>query len=282
MSRIRLLVAYDGAPFRGFAVNRDVRTVAGDLSAAIQRVLGHEVVLTCAGRTDAGVHAWGQVVTFDVDAPVDLVRLQRSVNGLCAPSIVIRAADEMPPGFDARFSATTRVYRYTVLNRPVPDPFLDATSWHVTAPLRLRSMRAASDPLIGTHDFTSFCRRREVTDPDTGERVEATLVRRLVRAEWDEVGDGVLRFEIEASSFCHQMVRSVVGMVIDVGRGHRTVADVTMALAARDRQAAGQIAPPHGLCLWMVRYPDQDPRPGAARRGVAALMLRPSGRAALS
>jgi len=257
MSRVRLLVAYDGSPFRGFAANRGVRTVAGDLSAAIQRVLGREVALTCAGRTDAGVHAWGQVVTFDADAPVDLARLQQSVNGLCAPSIVIRAADEVLPGFDARFSATARVYRYTVLNRPVPDPFLHATSWHVTDPLRLRSLQAASDPLIGTHDFTSFCRRREVTDPQTGERVEATLVRRLVRAEWNEVGDGLLRFEIEASSFCHQMVRSVVGTLVDVGRGRRTVADVTTALAARDRHAAGQIAPPQGLCLWGVRYPDQ-------------------------
>jgi tRNA pseudouridine38-40 synthase len=117
-------------------------------------------------------------------------------------------------------------------------------------------MRAATDPLIGTHDFASFCRRREVTDPDTGERAEASLVRELIRAEWDEVDDGLLRFEIEASSFCHQMVRSVAGMVVDVGRGRRTVADVTTALAARDRHAAGQIAPPHGLCLWRVRYPD--------------------------
>lgn len=255
MSRIRLLVAYDGSPFRGFAVNRDVRTVEGDLSAAIQRIIGCEVTLTCAGRTDAGVHAWGQVVTFDVDGPVDPARLRQSVNGLCAPSIVVREVDEAPEGFDARFSATSRVYRYTILNRSTPDPFLHGTSWHVVEPLELRSMRAAGDPLIGEHDFSSFCRRREVTDPATGQRTDATLVRRLIRAEWDEPADGLLRFEIEASSFCHQMVRSVVGMLVDVGRGRRTAADVTAALAARDRGAAGQIAPPHGLCLWRVRYP---------------------------
>lgn len=254
MSRIRLLVAYDGAPFRGFAANRDVRTVAGDLSAAIGQVLGAEVSLTCAGRTDAGVHAWGQVVTFDVDGAVDPSRLQQSVNGLCAPSIVVRQAAEAPEEFDARHSATARVYRYTILNRSTPDPFLHGTSWHVAGPLELRSMRAASDPFIGEHDFSSFCRRREVTDPATGRRTDATLVRRVIRAEWNEPGDGLLRFEIEASSFCHQMVRSIVGMLVDVGRGRRTAADVTVALAARNREAAAQIAPPHGLCLWEVRY----------------------------
>ena len=254
MSRIRLLVAYDGAPFRGFAANRDVRTVEGDLSAAIERVLGSPVSLTCAGRTDAGVHAWGQVVTFDVDEPIDPARLQQSINGLCSPAIVVRDTRRAPDGFDARFSATARVYRYTVLNRSTPDPFLHATSWHVAQPLELRSMRAAGDPLLGEHDFSSFCRRREVTDPVTGRRSDATLVRRLIRAEWDDLGDGLLRFEIEAGSFCHQMVRSVVGLLVDVGRGRRTVADVPVALAARDRHAAGQIAPPHGLCLWKVRY----------------------------
>ena len=272
MSRIRLLVAYDGGPFRGFAANRDVRTVAGDLSNAIERVLGVPVVLTGAGRTDAGVHAWGQVVTFDVDRSVDPDRLQRSINGLCAPSIVVRRAEEAPEGFDARFSATSRIYRYTILNRSTPDPFLHATSWHVAEPLEVRSMRGAGDPLIGEHDFSSFCRRREVTDPATGRRTDATLVRRVLRAEWTEAGDGLLRFEIEASSFCHQMVRSVVGMLVDVGRGRRTAADVTVALAARDRQAAGQVAPPQGLCLWQVRYDGDGPAVGmASAPGVAVV-----------
>jgi tRNA pseudouridine38-40 synthase len=280
MSRIRLLVAYDGAPFRGFAPNRDVRTVAGDLAAAIERVVGCEVTLTGAGRTDAGVHAWGQVVTFEVDAPVDTARLQQAINGLCAPSIVVRNADRAPEGFDARFSATSRVYRYTILNRSTPDPFLYTTSWHLTEPLELRSMRAASDPLIGEHDFSSFCRRRVVTDPTTGQRTEATLVRRVIRTEWTELGDGLLRFEIEAGSFCHQMVRSVVGMLVDVGRGRRTAADVTVALAARDRQAAGQIAPPHGLCLWQVHYGEQVAGPGDGRASAPDVAVVP--RSALS
>ncbi len=256
MTRVRLLVAYDGSPFRGFAANPGVRTVAGDLTAAIDRVLGTEVALAAAGRTDAGVHAWGQVVTFDVDAIVDLDRLQRSVNRLCAPSIVVRSAASAPDGFDARFSALSRVYRYTIVNRSVPDPFLHHTAWHVADPLEIRSMRAAGDPLIGEHDFSSFCRRREVTDPETGERIEASLVRRVIRTSWTEMGEGVLRFEIEATAFCHQMVRSIVGLLVDVGRGRRRVADVTLAVAAGDRGATGQIAPSHGLCLWAVRYPE--------------------------
>src|SRR5689334_14605870 len=116
MTRIRLLVAYDGTDFRGFAANPGVVTVGGALRDALERVLGSTVTLTAAGRTDAGVHARGQVVTFDGPDDVDLDRLRRSVNGLCAPSIVVRAAEPAPPGFDARFSAEWRRYRYTVLN----------------------------------------------------------------------------------------------------------------------------------------------------------------------
>jgi tRNA pseudouridine38-40 synthase len=157
--RMRMTVAYDGTGYRGFAVNRGVRTVAGDLSDAMAKVLGHEVALTCAGRTDAGVHAWGQVVSFDtVEAP-DTVALQRSLNKMLAPSVVVRAVDVGPPGFDARRWATGRRYRYTVLNRSLPDPFLATTTWHVAEPLDLRSMTLACDALIGEHDWSSFCRR---------------------------------------------------------------------------------------------------------------------------
>ena len=125
--RVRLLVAYDGKPFRGFAAQRDgVRTVGGDLKTALAKVLGHPVEITCAGRTDAGVHAWGQVVTFDAagtPADVDLCGLQRSLNKMLAPAVAVREATVAPPDFDARHSATWRSYRYSVLNRVVPDPF---------------------------------------------------------------------------------------------------------------------------------------------------------------
>jgi tRNA pseudouridine38-40 synthase len=245
--RVRLVVAYDGGAFHGFAENAGVATVAGSLREAIERVLGVPVELVGAGRTDTGVHAWGQVVSFDAPEGADLGRLMRSTNGLCGPAIVVRAAEVAPASFDARFSAKWRLYRYTVLNRPVPDPFLAATSWHVTTPLDITGMRLGCDPLVGEHDFTSFCRARKTDAP-------VSLTRRVLEAAWTDAGDGVLRFEIRATAFCHQMVRSIVGLLVDVGRGRRHAGDVLATIRARDRAVAGQPAPPHGLCLWEVGY----------------------------
>jgi tRNA pseudouridine38-40 synthase len=250
--RVRLTVAYDGRGYRGFAPNRDVATVGGTLTEALERVLGTPIELTCAGRTDAGVHAWGQVVSFDAPAEgLDVHDLARSVTRLCGGSIVVREAEVVAPDFDARFSATARVYRYTVLNRPVPDPFLAFTAWHVEVPLDLPLLRLASDPLIGTHDFSAFCRAPK---PRAGEP-RASLVRRVIDARWDDLGDGVLRFQIEANAFCHQMVRSVVGTIVESGAGRRTPGEMAGILRGGERQAAGQLAPPHGLCLWSVTYP---------------------------
>ncbi len=251
VQRVRLLVAYDGAPFRGFAESVGVASVAGTLRAAIERVLRCEVTLTGAGRTDAGVHAWGQVVTFDAPTDgLDLARLQRSINRLCAPSIVVRAAEPAAAAFDARFSAQWRHYRYTVLNRPQPDPFLSSTSWHVEEPLDLHRLALACDPLIGEHDFSSFCRRPRLA---LG-KPPASLVRRVVSAGWHDGGDGVLRFEIRANAFCHQMVRSITGLLVEIGRGRRHAGEVLGILHAGDRALAGPMAPPHGLCLWEVGY----------------------------
>ena len=259
--RVRLVVAYDGSLFHGFALQPGQTTVAGALKAAIDRALRADVTLVGAGRTDSGVHAWGQVVTFDTEEErFDVVKLQRSLNGALAPAIVVRAVDVVEPGFDARRSALSRRYRYTILNRETPDPFLAATTWHVPPPLALGALRLSCDPIIGEHDFSSFCRvpRRE---PD------ACLVRRVDDACWIDLGGGVLRFEIEASSFCHQMVRSLVGTMVEVGRGRRTAGDMAGVLRARTRSLAGHIAPPHGLCLWSVAYPGFDSAPGEARRG---------------
>lgn len=251
--RVRLLVAYDGSAFHGFAFNRDVPTVAGALGDAISRVLGHDVTLTAAGRTDTGVHAWGQVVSFDARADgLDLAPLQRSVNGLCGPSIAVRAIELAEPDFDARFSAIWRRYRYTVLNETAPDPFLAATTWHVEPPLDLRALRLACDPLIGEHDFSSFCRRPKTADGEP----EPSLVRRVLSARWSQLEEpDHLRFEIRATAFCHQMVRAIVGTLVDVGMGKASPGDIRGILVRRDREAAGQVAPPYGLVLWEVGYP---------------------------
>jgi len=252
--RVRGTVAYDGTPFHGFAANAGVRTVAGDLDAALSRVLGTELAVTCAGRTDRGVHAVGQVVSFDAPEGTDLDAVRRSVNRLCGPEIVVSSLDAATDGFDARFSATGRRYRYRVRNHPDPDPFSAATAWHVPQPLDVAAMNAAAGHLVGEHDFSSFCRRPKVA---AGEP-ERSLVRRVESAEWTTEGDDVV-FEVTAGAFCHQMVRSIVGTLVDVGRGRTPAAAVPAVLAARDRHAAGEPAPPHGLTLWSVRYPDSAP-----------------------
>ncbi len=250
-TRVKLVVAYDGSGFHGFWPNDGVTTVGGTLIAAIEQVLGHTIGMTCAGRTDTGVHAWGQVVTFDAfTETLDLERLQTSVNKLCGPAVVVREATAVDPDFDARGSATERTYRYTVLNRAFPDPFLHATSWHVAQPLDLRAMTLACDPLIGSHDFSSFCRRPKVADGAD----PVSLTRRVTDARWTDLGDGLLRFEISANAFCHQMVRSIVGLLVDVGRGRSRAGDVLGIIRAQDRQVAPSPAPPQGLCLWSVAY----------------------------
>ena len=248
--RVRLLVAYHGAGFHGFAAQPGQRTVAGVLGAAIEKVVRHPVELACAGRTDRGVHAWGQVVSMDVDAQADLDALHRALLKLCGPELVVREVSRMEADFHARFSARGRTYRYTVLNRAVPDPFLAPTTWHVATPLEPELLALACDPFLGEHDFSAFCRRPKIEPGD----VPVSLVRRVRRAEWDDLGDGVLRFEIEATAFCHQMVRSIVGTVVAAGRAELRPGDIRGILHAGDRAAAAPVAPPHGLCLWRVEY----------------------------
>jgi tRNA pseudouridine38-40 synthase len=250
--RARLTVAYDGSAFHGFASTDGVDTVQARLTAAMATVLRRPgLTITGAGRTDAGVHARGQVVSFDAPADADLARLERSVNGMCAPHVVVRDGAFVRDDFDARFSAVWRQYRYTVLNRRWPDPLLRSTVWHVAGPLDLPAMRLGSDVFIGEHDFSSFCRR----PPAGHDGTERSLARRILAAEWHDLGDGLLVFDIRATAFCHQMVRSITGTLVDVGLGRRRAGELLGVLRGRDRAAAGPVAPPHGLCLTEVGFP---------------------------
>jgi tRNA pseudouridine38-40 synthase len=250
-----MTVAYDGRGFHGMAAQPGQVTVAGALGDAIELVTGQPVKLTVAGRTDTGVHAWGQVVSFDLDrSRLDVEVLQRSLISMLSPAIVVRTVAGVAPDFDARRSALSRCYRYDVLNRLVPDPFLAATSWHVPEPLDLKALALACDPIIGEHDFSSFCRvPRNAAEP--------RMVRRVIDARWSRlagVGSGdrdVIRFEIEAISFCQQMVRALVGLMVAMGDGRQRAGEMSSILRARSRSAAVHMAPPHGLCLWEVTYP---------------------------
>ncbi len=264
-------VAYDGSGFHGFAAQEGLRTVAGTLGEALGRVTRSSASpLTCAGRTDAGVHALDQVVHFDVPASVsaglDPLALVSSCNSQVGPAVVVREAAPAPAGFDARRSATARRYRYLVVNAPVPDPLLAGLVWHVADPLDVRSMAAAADALLGEHDFRAFCRRVPGTPPSQ------PINRRVLDARWSRLSRSgpaatappalapvtgeLLAFEIEANAFCHQMVRSLVGTLVDVGRGRKRPSDMLWILRSADRHQAGQPAPPQGLTLTAVRYPD--------------------------
>lgn len=249
---LRLLVAYHGPSFHGFAPNDGVVTVAGSLEQALSRALRCPTTVVGAGRTDAGVHAWGQVVSCVVPASTDLEHVRRRINAQTAPQLVVRQVQWAPDGFHARFSAQWRRYRYTIINGPSPDPFRHDTTWHIERPLSLPTMRLAGDALIGTHDFSSFCRRPK-GDP------EATLRRRVLDLGWTRVerggADGVeLVCVMTGTAFCHQMVRSIVGSLVEVGLGRRRPSDVGEMLRARDRRTTGPVAPPQGLCLWEVGY----------------------------
>lgn len=246
-----MLVAYDGGGYRGFAANPGVATVAGDIEEALAKIAGQSITLTCAGRTDAGVHATGQVVSFDCPT-LDIEKVQHSLNKLCAPAIAVRELQVAANDFDARHSATSRRYHYRVLNSAVPDPLLRHTTWRVTHPVDLAAMQQAAQHFVAEQDFSSFCRKRLVGTPD-GE-VEASLTREVTHLRVELDGDDVLRVSIEASAFCQQMVRSITGTLVDVGLGKFAPDDVVAMLAARDRNAAGQVAPPQGLTLVHVGY----------------------------
>lgn len=240
-------VAYDGAKFHGFARNPEVVTIAGVLEQTLGVVLRHDVSITGAGRTDRGVHASGQVLSFDADADFfDPVAVKRAVNRMLRPSIVVRHVQAAPPTFSARLSCVGRSYRYNIRNDAVPDPLLGHLEWHVPDLLELRAMNAACDQIMGAHDFSAFCKRNK-------SRPTESLVRRIEVAEWSARGTSV-RFDIRARSFAHQMVRSLVGMMVEIGRGRRRTVDMGVVLRSLDRQGVGSPAPPHGLVFTEAHY----------------------------
>ena len=243
MPDYRLDIAYDGSEFKGFARQEGLRTVQGELESALATVLETAIETSVAGRTDSGVHARGQVVSFRYEGEVDLARLPRSLNGLVGPEVSVHSVSMAPDGFNARFSATWRRYRYLIGIGPSGDPLTRAFVWQVGRGLDVEAMRSAGAAFVGEHDFSSFCRSTE----------GSSNVRRVTELTIDEE-DGLLRIWVQANAFCHQMVRSVVGYLYDVGRGFSDGELVGEVIAARDRGAVATVAPPHGLTLWAVGY----------------------------
>jgi tRNA pseudouridine38-40 synthase len=244
--RVRAIVAYDGTEYSGFQRQKNAVTVQEALEAALAQVSNVDrsaVTILAAGRTDAGVHASGQVIAFDTAWRHGVSDLQRALNAVLPADIAIAEAEEATADFHPRYDARSRRYRYNVYNTPIRCPLERRFSLHVAAPLDVKGMQRAAQLLVGERDFATF------GQPPQGDNT----VRRVLEAEW---GGELprLHFDIKANAFLYRMVRSIVGTLLEVGRGVRDVDAVKVALEACDRSQAGPTAPPHGLCLVKVVY----------------------------
>lgn len=242
--RVCMVLEYDGTDYHGWQVQPGRPTIQASLERALETVLGEAVRVAAAGRTDAGVHARGQVAAFTTGRSPDLGSLERSLNALCGPEIAVRELREVAERFDPRRDARSRTYEYRIRNRPVASPFSRRYAWHVREPLDLASMSRAAAILVGEHDFSSF----QAADCDA-----ESPVRSVERSELERGGEEVV-YRISANAFLRHMVRNVVGTLAEVGRGVRTAEDFESLLEARDRRLAGPTAPAHGLCLVSVEY----------------------------
>lgn len=250
MRHIRLVVEYDGTSLCGWQRQSNGPTVQGHLEAALAQLLQHAVTVTGASRTDAGVHARGQVASFRTERTIPLHGVRRGLNSLLPEAIAIREATEVGDDFHPRFSATGKHYRYTVLARPDRSPRWRDRAWHVPEPLALDAMREAAALLLGEHDFAAF-RAAGCTANTTIRRIDTIDV---------VAGDELLTLEVRGNAFLRNMVRIVAGTLVEVGRGRLTPAQVREILESRDRTRAGITAPAHGLELIEVRYDGTRPR----------------------
>jgi tRNA pseudouridine38-40 synthase len=244
MRNLRLVIEYDGTDFCGWQRQPGRRTVQGSMEDAIRTMTGEEVRVQGAGRTDAGVHAEGQVATFRLEANIPTAGLLRGLNAILPPDIAILDAREVPADFNARFSARGKVYRYRIWNHLVRSPLHARTSWHYRPVLDMAVMRQAARLLCGEHDFGAF------RAADCERRTTVRVIRRLAL----ERQGAMWSIEIEATAFLKNMVRILVGTLADLGRGKLTIEAIPRMLATRDRSAGGVTAPPQGLTLLRVIY----------------------------
>ena len=245
MRNIKLTIEYDGTAYHGWQIQPGLMTIQGVMREQISQITQQEVNLIGAGRTDAGVHALAQVANFQTESTIDLPSLQRGLNSLLPPDIVITGVEEVAEGFHARFSARCKTYEYRILHQSYPSAILRHYAWFIHDELDLPSMTKCGALLIGSHDFSSF--------RASGDESRHSI-REVIRLEIEHREDNLIVIAIEANAFLREMVRSIVGTLVDVGRGKTSFAEFKEIFGAQDRRRAGMTAPAHGLFLTEVKY----------------------------
>jgi len=245
MRNIKLLIEYDGTNYHGWQVQPNALTIQEVIEKKIEVLTQERVHLIASGRTDAGVHALGQMANFKTSSQIPVEAFRRGLNSLLPPDILIKAAEEVDLQFHAQYGAKRKTYRYVILNDETPSAIFRNYSWHLAMPLDLKAMQKASGFLLGKKDFSSF----QGADADTEDPL-----REVFRAEWTTKEQRFLHFDIEADGFLKHMVRNVVGTLVDVGKGKISAEEFSCILEARDRRHAGITAPPQGLFLLEVKY----------------------------
>lgn len=244
MQTFKLVLAYDGTHYHGWQRQPKLRTVQGVIETALGKVPVQFEKLIASGRTDAGVHALGQVISFRAETPMEPDAMVRALNRLLPPDVVVQEAARVPEDFHARHAARSKIYLYQIWRRKLPSPFYRPYSWHLPFPLDLAAMEGGARHLVGTHDFSAF--RVMESEPESSQRT-------VLRFDLVEEGDFLKAF-VEANGFLHHMVRNMVGTVVEVGRGRFRPDQVKAILESRDRRRAGPTAPPQGLFLYRVTY----------------------------
>ena len=250
MRNLKLILAYDGSEFSGWQVQPGAATVQGTLASAIGRITGEKVLPQGSGRTDAGVHALAQVVTFVTESSVPTANFVKALNDVLPASVRVLEAEDAAPEFHARHSARAKTYRYRIYRQAICPPFLARYVWHYPYPLREEAMAQAAGVVEGEHDFTSFA----AVDPERGrEEQGVSNVRRIFSSSWERSAEEFV-YTVRGSGFLHHMVRNLVGTFLLVGKETAAAEDVRRILQARNRSAAGATAPASGLYLVKVEY----------------------------
>lgn len=241
----KLIIEYDGSSYHGWQRQKNRKTIQGEIEKAIMTITGKKIALTGSGRTDAGVHAFGQVANFYCDTEISPEVFQRGLNGLMPKDIIIKECNTVDEKFHARYDAKTKTYRYKILNRTIPAAICRQYAWFIKKKLDLDAMQSAILHIIGTNDFKAF---------EGAGSPRSSTKRRVINASLQQKEKEYLIFEIEANGFLRFMVRNIVGTLLDVGLCKITPDDFKKILLSKDRNLAGATAPPHGLFLMNVKY----------------------------